>query len=99
MPTKLNIPPDKVNRDGRPKGSRNFITEFRDHFSKKDIDGFMIAIKKVIETSKNEKNRLAALFYVLDQYYGKAKQKNELTGLDGQELKITITDFAANNGK
>lgn len=74
---------------GRPKGKMT-NPNFLDHLYKGDLDRF---VKKVFQLADSGDSK--ALFYVLDQTFGRAKQNMGITGADGGPLQIEISEAIA----
>lgn len=68
---------------GRPKGSTNKLN-FRDFINRKDIDRLVKLAIKQAETKPE------LLKFVLEQSFGKAPQRVELTGEDGAPVGIVM---------
>lgn len=67
---------------GRPAGSVNKL-KFTDFFSPEDAEDAVIKAKELVKQGDRD-----MIKYVIDQWFGKAKQSTELTGKEGEPLKI-----------
>lgn len=77
---------------GRKKGGMNSTrAEFRSHFTDKEIKDFIIELKKQALSGK----RPYMLQFVVEQLFGKAPQRLEVTGEDGAPLVIELSKTVA----
>lgn len=77
---------------GRKKGSLNKDRkDFIDLISDKDVSECIAVLKKVLRNGQNEKLKLDAATYILDQKFGKARQRTDLNFEGG--IEIRINDF------
>lgn len=85
IPGKPFQPGQSGNPGGRPKGTKGFRERCR---AFADEEGLNTLIE--IAQSPKDKDRLKAVELLLAYGYGKPKQGFELSGEDGNELKIII---------
>jgi len=79
---------------GRKPGSPNKRKrELDELITEDDVALCMQTIKNAIANSENKRLRLDAAFYLLDQKFGKARQRNEITGANGNEFILEIKDY------
>jgi hypothetical protein len=77
---------------GRPKGGLDKARkDFIDLISDKDVGECIAVLKKVLRNGQNEKLKLDAATYILDQKFGKARQRTDLNIENG--IEIRINDF------
>ena len=85
------------NPNGRPKGQKNYATLYREALLKlaelndKDFDELEL---EIISKGLTEAHKGNYTFYrdVLDRLHGKPAQRTELTGAEGEALKILFDD-------
>lgn len=77
-------------KPGIPNKRRKALDELIDD---KDVELCMKTIKEAIKNTTNAKLKLDAAFYLLDQKFGKARQRNEITGSEGKEFVLEIRDY------
>ena len=84
-----------ANPNGRPKGTRDFYTDFKEAIQRikdknsgeslTEQDIIKIGLEKMLKGDA----RFEGLYKdLLDRVYGKPMQKNELSGKDGEPIKI-----------
>lgn len=79
---------------GRPKGGRDKRKmEFAELISDKTVAECVAALENIVRTAENNMLKLNAITYILDQKYGKARQRNEITGANGTEFILEIKDY------
>ena len=90
-----------LNPEGRPKGSKNFETDFMEAVGKiaevnkiTRVEAMEILLRKAYGEAKDGQFN----FYkdIMDRLYGKVVERNELTGKDGKEIVIQISKEVAN---
>ena len=75
---------------GRPKGKKNRETSLR-----RRIQEFFTEdeIRDLIDTAKKQaREKPELLKFLLEQFFGKAPQRVEMTGEDGQPIQISWED-------
>lgn len=83
------------NPNGRPKGSRNKL-RVTDFFNGEERDRLIAEAKLLAfgtEDTKPDKDMIKFLF---EQLFGKATQRNEHSGLDGQPLILALAEDIVN---
>lgn len=81
-----------MGKPGRPKGA-TFATslkkKFQDYFTPEEVQGLIDSLK--IAMVRDSKIKL----FVVEQLFGKAPQRIEMTGNDGQPILIQISEEIA----
>lgn len=107
MPNPQNLIPAKKgeirNPKGKPKGTKSFKTIMRKFLenSKVDVngtkgDGYM-ALAATLYKKATTKEDVIAIREILDRIEGKAVQKNEVGGIDGQPIAINLVKYEDDN--
>ena len=76
---------------GRPKGSKNKLV-ITDFFTPEDIDQAVAEAKLLAFGDGNTKPDRQVLIFVLEQLFGKATQRNEHTGAEGEPLVLQLAE-------
>ena len=81
---------------GRPKGSgsKPKVTDF---FNGQDRDDLIRIAKEIAMGLNDEKPDKEMIKFLWEQLFGKATQRNELTGAEGDVLKIVFDNALSGN--
>ena len=77
------------NPNGRPKGSGNKL-RVTDFFNGDERDQLIMEAKLLAFGDGENKPDKDMIKFLFDQLFGKATQRNELTGAEGEVLKIVF---------
>jgi len=77
------------NPNGRPKGTRNKL-RVTDFFSAEERDRLVVEAKLLAFGDGETKPDKDMIKFLFDQLFGKATQRTELTGSEGEVLKIVF---------
>lgn len=79
---------------GRPKGKPNLDKrEFQEMITDKDVASAVKAIRDCLNSADNQRIRLEAASYLLDQKFGKARQRVD-TNLNGG-IMLVVNDLTS----
>ena len=77
-------------KGGRPKGSRH-KPKITDHMTQQEAEVLLaVSLQKAMDGSET------MMKFLLEQFYGKAMQRTELTGEDGANLQISFDNVFKN---
>jgi hypothetical protein len=85
-----NLKPFQAGQSGNPNGRPKIAEEFRDNCRTFMAEGGWDKLKSIVEDDKH-RDRFRALELIMGYAYGKPKQGLELTGEEGDAIKIVYT--------
>lgn len=83
----FDVNPQNANRNGRPKGSRNRRTIYREHLEKLGKSGQVVDDIVLAAIDKALAGDINALKELMDSGYGKVADKQEISGPDGSPIE------------
>lgn len=83
------------NPNGRPKGSTNKL-RVTDFFSGEERDQLVMEAKLLAFGDGNSKPDKDMLKFLMEQLFGKATQRQEHSGADGQPLVLSLAETIVN---
>ena len=84
------------NPNGRPKGTRNKL-RVTDFFNGEERDRLVLEAKLLAFGDGENKPDKEMIKFLWEQLFGKATQRNEITGAEGEVLKIVFDNALSGN--
>lgn len=90
----FNDHPERINKEGKPKGARNRQTIYREHLEKVGKAGKVVDDLVLAAIEKALTGDITALKELMDSGYGKVPDKSMVAEVAPEDLERDVTDEA-----